>query len=123
MAVNVPAAPASTPVSAAPIKNLAAFDAAVRAVCPAIDGVSGDGSIQFQAAATPAQITAAQTLATAYVDPPPAPVPDLALLVQELQTLGVLPPASVAKVLKAATAAAPQPPLASLPLGKPITQA
>jgi hypothetical protein len=104
------------------IKNLAAFDAAVRAVCPAIDGVSGDGSIQFQAAATPVQVAAAQAVASSYVDVVQQVI-DLEALVQELSTLGVLPPASVAKVRKAATLAAPQPPLASLPLGKPITQA
>lgn len=53
------------------INNLQAFDAAVRAVCPAIDGVAADGTIFFQVAATPTQISAANAAAAAYTDAAP----------------------------------------------------
>jgi hypothetical protein len=52
------------------ITNLAAFDAAIRAVCPYIDGVAADGHIFFQPAATAQQKTDAATAAAAYVDVP-----------------------------------------------------
>jgi hypothetical protein len=99
------------------ITNLAAFDAAIRAVCPAIDGVAADGHIFFQPSASPAQIAAASAAAAAYVDPPPAAAPDLGMLVQELAKLGVLPPASVAAVQKP-----PAPPPAVPSIAPPAAQ-
>jgi hypothetical protein len=54
------------------IKNLQALHAAVAATAP-IDGVSGDGTIWFQAGATPAQKAAAQAAAAAFVDPALSP--------------------------------------------------
>ena len=75
-----------------------AFDAAIRAVCPHIDGVAADGHIFFTAEATAEQRSAAAAAAAAYADPAPAPIPDLRLLIEELVRLKVLPPASVAAV-------------------------
>lgn len=61
------------------ITNLAAYDAAIREVCPEIWGVDGDGEIHFTPQATDEQITAAKKLAASYVEaepvkPPPRPV-------------------------------------------------
>jgi hypothetical protein len=72
------------------ITNLAAFDAAVRAVCPDIDGVAADGHIFYQKSATAQQKAAAADAAAAYVDPEPVAVPDLAGLIQALVDKGVL---------------------------------
>lgn len=80
------------------IENLAAYDAAIRAVCPHIDGVAADGEIHFQKEATAEQRAAAAAAAAAYADPAPAPIPDLQLLIEELVRLKVLPAASVAAV-------------------------
>jgi hypothetical protein len=85
------------------INNLQAFDAAIRAVCPAIDGVAADGFIFFQPTATAAQVAAANAAAASYVDPPPPVSHDIAVLVSELARLGVLPPASVALIQKTVT--------------------
>ena len=93
------------------ISNLPAFHAAIAAVAP-IDGVAADGHIFFQATATPAQITAANATASAYTDPPPVQIPDLAALVRELELLGVLPAASVAKVMKLPALLSVAPPIA-----------
>jgi len=62
------------------IKNLTAFHAAIAALAP-IDGCSADGTIQFQAAATPAQIAAANAAAASWVEPATSTQPDLLLLV------------------------------------------
>jgi hypothetical protein len=104
------------------ITNLAAFDAAIRAVCP-IDGVAADGTIFFQSAATAGQIAAAQQAAAQYIDPPQPVVADLALLVQQLVKLGILTPAALAAVQKPAPIALAVPPLATAPVAKPITAA
>jgi hypothetical protein len=53
------------------IKNLQALHAAIAATAP-IDGVSGDGTIWFQAGATAAQKTAAQNVVTTFVDSAPS---------------------------------------------------
>jgi hypothetical protein len=72
------------------ITNLSAFDAAIRAVCPDIDGVAADGFIFFQDSATDEQKAAAADVAAAYVDPEPVAVCTLADLVQKLVDKGVL---------------------------------
>jgi len=61
------------------IKNVVALDAAIRAVCP-IDGVSGDGTIWYQAGATAPQKAAAAAALAAFVDstPPGPPPPPMA---------------------------------------------
>lgn len=51
------------------INNLAAYGAAISAVCP-INGVDVSGKIDFDPAATPSQIAAAQAVAAAYSDTP-----------------------------------------------------
>ena len=52
------------------VNNVQAFDVAIRAVCPEIDGVSTDGvTIWFQPSATAGQIVAATAAASSYVDP------------------------------------------------------
>ena len=63
------------------IKNVAALDAAIRAVC-LIDGVSGDGTIWYQAGATAPQKAAAAAALTGFVDstPPGPPSPPMAPL-------------------------------------------
>jgi hypothetical protein len=96
------------------ITNLPAFHAAMAALAP-IDGVAGDGHIFFQASATPAQIAAANAAALVYVDPAPTQSPQLAALVQELISLGVLPPANAARVMKSSLPPPPVPPIAPLP--------
>jgi hypothetical protein len=80
------------------ITNLAAFDAAIRAVCPDIDGVAADGFIFFQDSATDEQKAAAADAAAAYVDPEPVAVPDLAGLIQALVDKGVLSAADVTAI-------------------------
>jgi hypothetical protein len=72
------------------ITNLASFDAAIRAVCPDIDGVDADGFIFFQDSATDEQKAAAATAAAAYVDPDPVGTPDLDGLIQKLVDKGIL---------------------------------
>jgi hypothetical protein len=72
------------------VANLLSFDAAIRAVCPDIDGVDADGFIFFQDSATDEQKAAAADAAAAYVDPEPVAVPDLAGLIQALVDKGVL---------------------------------
>lgn len=52
------------------INNLLQFHAAMAALAP-IDGVDANGTIFFQASATPAQRTAATAAAAAYTDVPP----------------------------------------------------
>jgi cysteine synthase len=78
------------------IKNIAGFDAAIRAVCP-IDGVGADGHIFFQAAATPTQIAAANTAAAAFVDAAPQMV-----LVSDARA--AMTPAEYAAVMQLANA-------------------
>lgn len=80
------------------ISNLAAFDAAIRAVCPDIDGVGGDGTIYFQANATAAERSAAARAAASYVDPPPPLVSNLEQLVTELEMAGVLSAAAIGRI-------------------------
>lgn len=50
------------------INNLSGLDAAIRAACPAIDGVSADGKIWFQSSATQTQIDAAHAASMAFLD-------------------------------------------------------
>ncbi len=83
------------------ITNLAAFDAAIRAVCPEIDGVAADGHIFFHAKADPTQIAAANTAAASYVDPAPAMVLDVNALAALLQAKGVITAGDLASVHKA----------------------
>jgi hypothetical protein len=94
------------------INNLCAFDAAIRAACPDIDGVAADGYIFFQPSATDAQKTAAADAAAAYVDPEPVAVPDLAGLIQALVDKGVLSAADV-------TAISTMPPVLTPPVKLP----
>jgi hypothetical protein len=94
------------------ITNLTAFDAAIRAVCPNIDGVAADGVIFFQDSATDEQKAAATTAAAAYVDPEPVAVPDLAGLIQALVDKGVLSAADV-------TAISTMPPVLTPPVKLP----
>jgi hypothetical protein len=94
------------------VANLLSFDAAIRAVCPDIDGVDADGFIFFQDSATDEQKAAAATAAAAYVDPDPEAVPDLAGLIQLLVDKGVLSAADV-------TALSTMPPVLTPPVKLP----
>ena len=93
------------------VKNLAAFDAAIRAVCPHIDGVDAEGGIFFTAQATAAEKAAAQTAAASYVDPQPALIADLDQLLVELANANVLSAAAIARVRKPPPPSAPPPPI------------
>ena len=92
------------------VKNLAAFDAAIRAVCPHIDGVAADGSVMFTPQATDAERSAAHAAAASYVDPQPALIADLDQLLVELANANVLSAAAIARVRKPQPPSAPPPP-------------
>ncbi len=91
------------------IKNLAAFDTAIRTACPAIDGVAADGHVFFQKTSTPTQIAAANAAVAAYTDPPEAQILDVNALAALLVTQGLLTAQDLASVHKA------PPPLVVIP--------